>query len=139
MKSKCFAASALALALGTGPGLARAQAYGGQQAPPPPGYEQGAYPQGQWDAPPQEFRDAERRGFHDGIEGARRDVDNRRQPNVNNREEYRHPRVDRSMRREYREGFRRGYDTAVRHMMSDNRDHEHHEHDRDDRDRYDPH
>ena len=26
-----------------------------------------------WDAPPREFNEVQRRGFHDGIEGARRD------------------------------------------------------------------
>src|SRR5579863_567614 len=50
---------------------------------PPPGYG--------WDAPPQELNDIQRQGFHDGIEGARRDVENHRQPNVENREEFRHP------------------------------------------------
>jgi Spy/CpxP family protein refolding chaperone len=135
MKFNWLTVSALALSLGTASGMAGAQAYDGQEGPPPPGYQQQGG--GQWDAPPQEFREVQRQGFHDGVEGARRDVDNHRQLNVNNREEYRRPRVDRSMRREYREGFRRGYDMAARHMMNDG-DRPHHDHDRDDRDR-DPH
>ncbi len=49
---------------------------------------------GGWDAPPAEFRDIQRQGFHDGIEGARKDFDHHRAPNVNGREEYRHPHVD---------------------------------------------
>lgn len=72
-----------------------------------------------WDAPPTEFREVQRQGFHDGIEGARRDFDHHRMPNVNNREEYRHPHVDPSMRGDYREGYRRGYDVAMHHLMGD--------------------
>ena len=70
-----------------------------------------------WDAPPAEFRDVQRQGFHDGIEGARKDFDHHRMPNVRNREEYRHPHVDPAVREDYREGFRRGYEMAMHHMM----------------------
>lgn len=70
-----------------------------------------------WDNPPGEFREIQRQGFHDGIEGARKDFDNHRPPNVNNRDEYRHPHVSPSARDDYREGFRRGYDAAMRHLM----------------------
>ncbi len=72
--------------------------------------------EGGWDAPPAEFRDAQRQGFHDGIEGARKDFDNHRQPNVNNRDEFRHPNVAHDLRRDYRDGFRRGYQVAVDHL-----------------------
>jgi len=71
-----------------------------------------------WNMPPQEFRDIQRQGFHDGIEGARRDYDNHRRPDVSNRDEYRHPRVPGSARADYREGFRRGYETAMEHLMN---------------------
>jgi hypothetical protein len=58
-----------------------------------------------------------RRGFQDGIQGARRDFENHRPPNVNNRDEFRNPKfLPPPDRRDYREGFRRGYDVAVRHM-----------------------
>jgi hypothetical protein len=79
----------------------------------------GAYFQdrGGWDAPPSEFREVQRQGFHDGIEGARKDFDHHRAPNVNGREEYRHPHVDPAVRDDYREGYRRGYDAAMHHMM----------------------
>jgi hypothetical protein len=70
-----------------------------------------------WDKPPQEFREIQRQGFHDGVEGARKDFDNHRRPDVNNRDEYRHPNVPRSGRDDYREGFRRGYDVAMSHML----------------------
>jgi hypothetical protein len=72
-----------------------------------------------WDAPPAEFRDIQRQGFHDGIEGARKDFDNHRAPNVNNRDEFRHPHVSPSAREDYREGFRRGYDVAMHHLMGE--------------------
>jgi hypothetical protein len=73
-----------------------------------------------WDTPPQEFREIQRQGFHDGIEGARKDYDNHRRPDVNNRDEYRHPHVAASAQADYREGFRRGYETAMNHMMNAN-------------------
>jgi hypothetical protein len=111
MKLNRFALPVLAFALGTS-GLVLAQ-----DAPPPPppaGYGQAP---GGWDTPPQEFRDIQRQGFHDGIEGARKDFDNHRAPNVNNRDEFRHPHVSPSARHDYREGFRRGYDVAMDHLM----------------------
>lgn len=76
----------------------------------------GAYQERGWEEPPHEFREVQRKGFHDGIEGARKDFDNHRPPNVNNREEYRHPHVDASMRDDYRDGFRRGYELAMEHL-----------------------
>ncbi len=66
---------------------------------------------------PSEYTDIQKRGFHDGMEGARKDYENHRRPDVNNRDEYRHPNVPRELRHEYREGFERGYDAGVRHMM----------------------
>jgi hypothetical protein len=86
-----------------------------QQGPPPGAYAQG--PGGGWEAPPSEFQDElHRQGFHDGIEGARKDFDNHRRPNVNNRDEFRHPNVPGPGRRSYKEGFRRGYDVGVQHI-----------------------
>ncbi|HVT98356.1 MAG TPA: hypothetical protein VHE33_12690 [Acidobacteriaceae bacterium] len=72
---------------------------------------------GGWDAPPGELNEIQRQGFHDGIEGARRDFDNHRPPDVNNRDEYRHPNLPRGQREAYRDGFRRGYRVAMDHMM----------------------
>ena len=86
MKLNRFALPVLAFALGTS-GLVLAEG-----APPPPAAGYGQAPGG-WDTPPQEFRDIQRQGFHDGIEGARKDFDNHRAPNVNNRDEFRHPHV----------------------------------------------
>ena len=75
-----------------------------------------------WDAPPHEFREIQRQGFHDGIEGARKDFDNHRRPDVENREEFRHPHVEGSAREDYREGFRRGYERAMAHLMGHDHD-----------------
>jgi hypothetical protein len=70
---------------------------------------------GGWDAPPQEFRAVQRQGFHDGLEAARRDMEARRPANVEAHEELRHPPVDRELRDDYRDGFRRGYEKAFAH------------------------
>jgi ribosome modulation factor len=86
-----------------------------QYAPqgPPAGYgERG----NNWNGP-SEFNDAQRRGYQDGMEGARKDYENHRKPDVNNRDEYRHPNVSKNLRHDYRDGFQRGYDDGVRHMM----------------------
>ncbi len=109
---------ALALGLGVVP-AARAQ-YG----PPPPapgygrGYAGGGYGGGGWDAPPPEMREVMRQGFHDGIIGAQRDVENHRRPDVRNRDEFRHPNVPGFLRRDYRDGFRRGYGVAMSHLLN---------------------
>jgi hypothetical protein len=90
-------------------------------------------PERPWDAPPDELNDFQRRGFHDGIEGARKDFDNHRRPDVDNRDEYRHPQLPGPEREAYRDGFRRGYAAAMSHLMSDHdrdhdRDHDHDDH-----------
>jgi hypothetical protein len=135
MKLSRLVVSALAFSLTAfSPLLAQ---YGSPQGPPPHAYDQG-YPQGPggWDVPPQEFHDIQRQGFHDGIEGARKDFENHRHPDVNNRDEYRHPHVPRNARRDYREAFQRGYEVGVAHIYSHDQDHDHdHDHDHD----YNPH
>ena len=87
-----------------------------QYAPqgPPPGYGDHG---NNWNAPA-EFNEAQRHGYQDGVEGARKDYENHRRPDVNNRDEYRHPHVSSSARADYRDGFRRGYDTAMSHLMN---------------------
>ncbi len=109
MKPTQFALPLLSLALCAGAANAQPQGYG---PPPPQAYGQ----DGGWEAPPAEFRAAMQRGFHDGIEGARRDFQNHRPPNVNNRDEFHNPHVPGPDRHDYRQGFRRGYDVGVRHI-----------------------
>jgi hypothetical protein len=69
-----------------------------------------------WDAPPQELDEVSRHGFHDGIEGARKDFDNHRSPDPHNRDEFRHPHVPERDREAYRRGFERGYQVGVDHL-----------------------
>jgi len=114
MKLARLAIPALALAVLSTPGMLLAQ-YGPPQGPPPPGYNRD---RGGWDTPPQEYREFQRQGFHDGIDGARKDVENHRRPNVNNRDEYRHPNVPGNVRRDYRDAFRRGYDMGIQHILN---------------------
>ena len=102
-------------------GFAVAQGHGAYQ---PTGSSAAAYTQDydhdhhdDWDTPPHEFREVQRQGFHDGVEGAKKDFENHRMPDVNNREEYRHPSVSKAYRDDYRDGFRRGYEAAMNHMM----------------------
>lgn len=71
---------------------------------------------GDWSAPPPELQGLERQGFHDGMDGARKDFGNHRQPNVENRDEYRHPNLPRDQWDVYRRGFRRGYQVAASHL-----------------------
>jgi hypothetical protein len=109
MNTNRIIAPSLLLALLAGTAAADAQYY--QGPPPQPMYAQN------WMAPPPEFAAAQQRGFHDGIEGAKKDFENHRPPNVNNRDEYRNPHfIPSPDRRDYRFGFARGYQTAVRHM-----------------------
>lgn len=74
-----------------------------------------------WEMPPQEFNDLQRQGFHDGIEGARKDFGNHRAPDVNNRDEYRHPDLGGPARKAYRQAFRRGYQMAASHLWGPGR------------------
>ncbi len=97
----------LALLVLAGPGAAKA----GAASPQPMAYGQDRDHDRNWEMAPGEFNEIQRRGFHDGVEGARRDFGNHRQPNVNNREEYRY-----SHDRPYRDGFRRGYEIAASHL-----------------------
>ncbi len=110
MKNTRWIAPVLSLAIAASTAVAVAQNYG----PPPP---QPGYGQGGWDAPPPAFQEAMRRGFQDGVQGARKDYENHRPPNVNNRDEFRNPHfIAPPDRHDYREGFRRGYAVAVSHI-----------------------
>jgi hypothetical protein len=107
---KTLRIATLAIAAGL---LAAPAALFAQGPPPPPGYGQGYGPGGGqgprgWDAPPDRFtRDLERNAFHDGMVGAQHDLENRRRPNVNNRDEFRNYRGPE--RRAYRDAFSAGY------------------------------
>jgi hypothetical protein len=108
-----FVVTALALFLGFSIS-GSPKAHGVSPGPTPASFGQD---RGDWDAPPKEFSEIQRKGFRDGIDGARRDIENHRNPDPNNRDEFRHPDVPREMWDAYREGFRRGYDVGVRRVM----------------------
>ena len=81
--------------------------------PPAPGFAQD---RDDWDRPDNAWNDAQRRGFHEGIEAARGDVANRRRPDADDHDSYRHPHVPGPMRQAYRDGFLRGYNVAISHL-----------------------
>src|ERR1700727_1524874 len=80
---------------------------------------QAYHAEGGWDVPPSEYQEVQRQGYHDGIEGARKDFENHRRPNVNNRDEYKHPHIAGHDRDAYRQAFRAGYDRGTDHLMHD--------------------
>jgi hypothetical protein len=100
---------ALGLALAAGPVIIPtiATAQEGQWEP--------MEPQGQWS-------DAWHHGFHEGVEAARRDMRENRRTDMDDHEQYRHPNVPRDMRRDFREGFARGYHMVMEHNMHRDRD-----------------
>lgn len=112
MRWKWLASAALVVVIGAGGNQINAQ-YG-----PPPGPPAHESSPGAWSTPPAEFTAIERRGWREGIDGAMRDHQNRRQPNVNNRDEFRNPSsIPPQDRRAYRAAFRRGYDAGVQHFF----------------------
>lgn len=82
-------------------------------APADPQYGQD---RGGWDTPPQELAEIQRQGYRDGIIGAQKDIGNHRNPDPNNRDEYRHPSLPPDQREAYRDGFRRGYQRGIAHF-----------------------
>lgn len=124
MKRSWFAISALALSLGATCSFAPAKAYAAS-----PASASAAYQDGRWDEPPSEYNEARRQGFHEGMEAARRDFAEHRHKDADDHEMYKHPRVERELRADFREGFRSGYERAMQHMREDRHD----DRDRDDR------
>jgi hypothetical protein len=135
MRTTYFAAPLLAFALAAFPAVSlHAQQYG-----PPQDHDHDAAQRdsGQWDAPPSEFHDTERQGFHDGIEAARFDMENNRGMDPHRSRMFRHPPVSGEMRHEYREGFVQGYNVAMQHGHDRDRDHRDHDGDHHDDDHHD--
>jgi hypothetical protein len=80
-------------------------------APAPSGYVQE-----EWAVPPAEFDEVTRHGFHDGVEAARADFNDHKDPDVNRHETYRHPDLPKRDREAFRRGFERGYRAATEHL-----------------------
>ena len=72
-----------------------------------------------WDRAPDSYQDAQRRGFHEGMEAARRDFADHRHADADDHQVYKHPPVDERDRGAFREGFKEGYRRAMDHMKHD--------------------
>lgn len=70
-----------------------------------------------WLQPPPEFKEMQRRGFHAGVQAAIKDYDKHRDPDLERHKEYVHPKVDHSFIPDYRDGYKRGYNDAFRHLV----------------------
>jgi hypothetical protein len=121
MKNKFYAVSALAIGLAASAGLMTTKANAAPLAQP----AAGLYQDRPWDEPPGEFREVQKRGFHDGVEAARHDMERHNHKDADDHDAYRHPHVERSLRDDYREGFKRGYEMAKQHMRGEHHDHDH--------------
>jgi hypothetical protein len=122
MTKTWIAVSALAISLGATTGGFAARAYA-TPAPAQPQYEG----QGRWDEPPSEYRDAQRMGFHDGVEAARSDFFNHSHKDADDHSAYRHPRVERELVSDYRNAFREGYSRAMHHLREEREEHRDHD------------
>lgn len=118
MKKNSIATAALAIGLAIPGGLLAVHAHAASANGAAAGLQDRG-PNRDWQQAPDEYNDIQRQGFRDGIEGARKDFGNHRRPSPENRDEFRHPNVPRNMRRAYREAFRRGYQTGMRHITGD--------------------
>jgi len=116
-KTSWLTVAALAISLGATSGGLAARAFAAP-APSQPQYEG----QGRWDEPPSEYRDAQRSGFHDGIEAARRDFTEHRHRDADDHAAYKHPRVEHDLVSDYRNAFREGYSRAMQHMRDEHHD-----------------
>jgi hypothetical protein len=119
MTKTWLAVSALALSLGATSGGIAAKAYAAPAASPAASYQDG-----RWDEPPSEYRDAQRQGFNDGVEAARRDFETRSHKDADDHDRYRHPSVQREFVDDYRHGFREGYGRAMHHLKEERHDHD---------------
>ena len=122
MTKTWFAVSALALSLGAASGGFAAKAYAAPAASPAASYV--GSQEGRWDEPPSEYRDAQRQGFNDGIEAARRDFETHSHKDADDHDRYRHPSVQREFVDDYRHGFKEGYSRAMHHMKDEHHDHD---------------
>jgi hypothetical protein len=119
MTKTWIAVSALALSLGATSGSIAAKAYAASPAAPAASYQEG-----RWDEPPSEYREAQRQGYSDGIEAARRDFETRSHKDADDHDRYRHPSVEREFVDDYRHAFKEGYSRAMHHLKEERHDHD---------------
>ncbi|HKF47617.1 MAG TPA: hypothetical protein VKB38_09695 [Terracidiphilus sp.] len=115
---KWIAASAVAFAVAAPAGMLAPRAHAATPA------AAGFYQDRPWDQPPDEYRDVQRQGFHDGVEAARHDWDRHSRKDADDHDRYRHPPVAREFHNDYRDGFKHGYDVAMSHIRDERRDHD---------------
>ena len=70
-----------------------------------------------WLQPPPEFKEMQRQGFHAGVQAAIKDYDKHRDPDLERHKEYVHPKVDQSFVPDFRDGYKRGYNDAYKHLV----------------------
>jgi hypothetical protein len=78
----------------------------------------GAQVEVQWQEPgppPGNWSQAWHSGFHDGAIAAHHDISANRPPDPRRHDTFRHPDVPHNQRRDFREGFRRGYQMVYHH------------------------
>ena len=121
MKKRFLAASALTIAVAASAGWMSVRAYGAPLAQP----AAGLYQDRAWDEPPGEFREVQKRGFHEGVEAARSDFEHHRRKDADDHDSYRHPHVERDLRDDFRDGFKRGYEAAMHHLREEHHDRDH--------------
>ena len=73
-----------------------------------------------WLQPPPEFREMQRQGFHAGVQAAVKDFDRHKDPDLERHKEYVKPKVDRSYVPDWRDGYKRGYNDAYKHLAKTN-------------------
>jgi hypothetical protein len=87
------------------------------RAQPQPMFGQDAITSLPWLQPPAEFKDMQKKGFHAGVQAAVKDYDKHRDPDLERHKEYVHPKVDHSFVPDYRDGYKRGYNEAFKHLV----------------------
>lgn len=70
-----------------------------------------------WNQPPAEFKEMQRKGFHDGVQAAIKDYDKHRDADLERHKDFVRPKVDKSYVPDYRDGYKRGYNDAYKHMV----------------------
>jgi hypothetical protein len=120
MKTRWLSVAALTVSLAAPASMIAARANAAELPPAAPAYQDRP-----WDQPPDEYRDVQRQGFHDGIESARRDWERHSGKDADDHDLYRHPPVDRQFAHDYRDAFKHGYSEAKRHMQDERRDSDH--------------
>jgi hypothetical protein len=126
MKTKWFSIAALTISLAAPAGMLTPKAYAAG-LPPAAGF----YQERPWDTPPEEYKDAQRQGFHEGIEAARHDWERHTSKDADDHDRYRHPPVEKEFTHDYRDAFKRGYSEAMHHMKDEHKmDRDHDDHDR---------